>query len=176
MDGGDEIWHIHIQIYHISVIVDYIFLGDVNLCPAWWSSTPGEWQEVGAPQEGLFTGTPPPLLKVNHRWQQKRGSRDNQTVKEGHVHEWGKRGEQKGRPWDVEGSKRLQGRRDGSCQISPLLSTIFEPKPQFLQYHLSLCTPLDSSTTLPIQFTLIISMFSMTTMLKHGLLGSFVSV
>ena len=55
-----------------------------------------------------------------------------------HDHEWGKRGEQKGRPWDVEGSKRLQGRRDGSCQISPLLSTIFEPKPQFLQYHLSL--------------------------------------
>ena len=93
-----------------------------------------------------------------------------------HDHEWGKRGEQKGRPWDVEGSKRLQGRRDGSCQISPLLSTIFEPKPQFLQYHLSLCTPQDSSTTLPIQFTLIISMFSMTTMLKHGLLGSFVSV
>ena len=86
------------------------------------------------------------------------------------------RGEQKGGPWDVEGSKRLQGRREGSCQISPLLSTIFEPKPQFLQYHLSLCTPQDSSTTLPIQFTLIISMFSMTTMLKHGLLGSFVSV
>ena len=73
--------YIHIQLYHIS---DYIFLGDVDLCPAWWSSTPGEWQEVGAPQEGLFTWTPPPLLKVNHRGQQKRGSRDNQTVREGH--------------------------------------------------------------------------------------------
>ena len=44
----------------------------------------------------------------------------------------------------------------------PLLPTIFESKPQFLQYHLSLCTPQDSSTTLPIQFALIISMFSMT--------------
>ena len=60
-----------------------------------------------------------PLLKINHLGQQKRGG---STAKYGRCRSWM---DQKG-PWTLgRGSKRLEGRQEGSCQIfSPVIHNL----------------------------------------------------